>query len=278
MAGGYGSAKAVRVPGGYRLTGEWRFCSGIRHATWVRGNTALVESEAAEPSANPSVDEMAPGRAMLFFPREQAEVLDVWQVSGLRGTGSDTCRVTDLFVPEHMALLPQAQEPGPLYRIGTNHVFQAGFASVALGLARGTLDALIDLASGKMARGMSRPLREHHMVQSRVGVAEATLGSTRAYLRKTVEELWESVKSTHELSVEHRVRLRLATTFTMHRCAEVVDIAYHTAGGDAVFAKNGFERRFRDMHAVTQQVQARQDHYEVAGQYFLGLDPDRQFI
>src|SRR6476620_11685480 len=85
MAGGYGSARAVRVPGGYRLTGEWRFCSGIRHATWLRGNTALVEDEAAEPSSDPSVDEIAPGRAMLFFARAQAEVLDVWQVSGLRG-------------------------------------------------------------------------------------------------------------------------------------------------------------------------------------------------
>jgi alkylation response protein AidB-like acyl-CoA dehydrogenase len=215
---------------------------------------------------------------MLFFPASDAQIDPVWEVSGLRGTGSDTVRVTDLFVPEHRTALHGQREPGPLYALGTNQVFQAGFASVALGTARATLDALIELASGKTARGMSSRLREHHMVQSRVAVAEATLGSARAYFRKTVDDLWRDTKAAGAVSMEHRVRLRLATTFTMHQCAAVVDSAYHTAGGDAIFQKQAFERRFRDMHAVTQQVQARQDHYEAVGAYFLGLEPDRSFL
>jgi len=277
-AGGYGPAKAVRVPGGYRLTGEWRYCSGIRHATWLRANTSIVSDASASPLADPSVDETGANRGMLFFPASDAEIVRVWDVSGLRGTGSDTCRVSDLFVPEQRSVVRPAPEQGPLYVLGTNQVFMAGFGSVALGLARSTLDALIDLAAGKTARGMSNHLREHHMVQSRVAIAEATLESARAYFRNTIENLWQDVKATHAVSLEHRVRLRLATTFTMHQCASVVDTAYHTAGGDAIFAKNGFERRFRDMHAVTQQVQARQDHYESAGQWFLGLEPDRSFL
>jgi indole-3-acetate monooxygenase len=54
----------------------------------------------------------------------------------------------------------------------------------------------------------------------------------------------------------------------------VVDAAYHMAGATAVFRAQPFERRFRDIHAIAQQIQARDIHYESVGQVLLGLDPD----
>jgi hypothetical protein len=54
----------------------------------------------------------------------------------------------------------------------------------------------------------------------------------------------------------------------------VVDMAYHAAGSTAIFEENPFERRFRDIHTVSQQVQGRQEHFETVGQYLLGLAPD----
>jgi len=75
------------------------------------------------------------------------------------------------------------------------------------------------------------------------------------------------------LSEEQRIALRLASTWTIHQAAAVVDVAYHMAGASAVFSSNKFERRFRDMHAIAQQIQARDTHYEDVGKALLTASP-----
>jgi alkylation response protein AidB-like acyl-CoA dehydrogenase len=271
MAGGQGPATAVKVQGGFRLTGQWAFGSGMRQATWLRAICRLVDET---PTAlRPTRDGY-----ILFVPVEQVEVRDVWNVSGLRGTGSDTYSVADLFVPDDHSVQEKCQEDGPLYVFGTNQVFSIGFASVALGIARASLEALIDFAANKKPRGVSGLLREQARTQMQVAESEATLRSARAFLHEAVAEAWEHVSRTHTLSMDDRVLLRLATTFTIHRCKDVVDTAYHLAGGNAIFADHPFERRFRDMHAVTQQMQAREDHFEAVGRFLMGLEPDDQWL
>ena len=76
-----------------------------------------------------------------------------------------------------------------------------------------------------------------------------------------------------ELDEEQRTFLRLASTWTIHQAASVVDAAYHMSGSTAVFSKGAFERRFRDMHAIAQQLQARDTHYEAAGLAMLSAKP-----
>jgi indole-3-acetate monooxygenase len=273
LAGGHGAAKAVRVGGGYRLTGQWNFGSGLHQATWLRATCDLVDE-----SGRPLLEHRARGSLILFFPVGDARIDEVWRVSGLKGTGSDSYSVADLFVPEKRAVQKQPLEPGPLYVFGSNNVFATGFASVALGIARATLDALLDLAVNKRPRGVNGVLREQPVVQSQVAQAEASLRSARAFLHETIAAAWQAAESEGRLSLERRSLLRLATTFAIQRSAEVVDTAYHTAGATAIFESNAFERRFRDMHAVTQQMQARQDHYETVGKYFLGLEPQSEWL
>ena len=94
----------------------------------------------------------------------------------------------------------------------------------------------------------------------------------RAYLYATVTEVWRDLTRTGETTDEQRIALRLAATWTIHQCASVVDTAYHMSGATAVFAKNPFERRFRDMHAIAQQIQARDTHYEDAGKAILSAN------
>lgn len=269
------------VDGGYRLTGQWAFASGCRHATWLAGRGPVAGAE-----GRPQLDaDGAPLLRMFLFPASDAEILDVWQVSGLRGTGSDTYVVSDLFVPEdRVVLLPlhDPREAGPLYRFvggaSFNAVFAVGFASVALGIARATLDAFLDLARNKSPRGLRGILREQAMIQGQVGQAEATLRSVRAFLRETVAEVWEEVSCTGEITLEQRVLVRLATTHAIQTAARVVDSAYHAAGSTAIFTTNPFDRRFRDAHAVAQHLQGRQEHYETTGQFFLGLQPDTEWM
>jgi len=260
------------VPGGYRATARWDFASGGRQASWLGAHVRVVEADGTPRlKANG-----APEIRTIVFPATSATMYDVWDVIGLNGTGTDSYSVDNLLIPEKFAALrddPSAlREKGPLYLLTTNMVFGLGFAAVSVGVARATLDAAIDLARGKASAGL-KAMRENNAVQGVIGRNEASLRAARAYLYATAGEVWRDLTRTGNLTDEHRAALRLASTWTIHQAASVVDAAYHMAGATAVFSANKFERRFRDMHAIAQQIQARDTHYEDVGRMILTADP-----
>ncbi len=260
------------VPGGYRANARWDFASGSRQASWLGAHVQVVEADGTrrrKPNGAPEV-------RTILFPVASATMYDVWDVIGLNGTGTDSYSVDNLFIPEKFAALrddPSAlRENGPLYNLTTNMVFGLGFAAVSVGVARATLDAAIDLARGKSPAGL-KAMRENNAVQGTIGRNEASLRAARAYLYATATEVWRDLTHTGNFTEDHRAALRLASTWTIHQAASVVDAAYHMAGATAVFSANKFERRFRDMHAIAQQIQARDTHYEDVGKMILTADP-----
>jgi alkylation response protein AidB-like acyl-CoA dehydrogenase len=271
-------ARAVAVDGGYRVSGTWSFASGCRHATWLGGHAPIVEADGA---ARRRGDGSQDSRTMLF-PSARAEIVDVWHVSGLRGTGSDAFTVSDLFVPHAYSVSrddpAERRHPGALYCFPSGSLYASGFAAVALGLARTMLDAFVELARDKTPRGGRRTLRDNHVVQSHVAQAEARLRSARMFLVGSLDEIWRDVGRSGTLTLDQRMTIRLAATYAIHQAKDVADIAYQAAGSSAIFTAGAFERRFRDIHAVTQQLQGRQAHFETVGQFLLGLDPDTQFL
>ena len=203
---------------------------------------------------------------------------DTWHVVGLRGTGSDTYTVSDLFVPDDhtveraAAVLPR--EPGLLYAFSSSNVYSAGFAGVALGIARGMLDAFVELARDKIPRGARRSLRDNHVIQAQTAQSEARIGAARAFLLRALDEIWDQAARTGRLSLDHNTTIRLASTWAIHQARDAVDTLYHAAGATAIFEENPFERRFRDINTVVQQYQGRQSHFETVGQVLLGLGPE----
>src|SRR6476660_2085034 len=256
------------VPGGYKASARWDFASGSRQASWLGAHVRVVEAD-GKPRRKA---DGSPEIRTILFPVTSATMYDVWDVIGLRGTGTDSYSVEDLFIPEKFAALrddPSAlREKGPLYQLTTNMVFSMGFAATSLGVARATLDAAIDLARGKTPQGL-KAMRDNNAVQGLIGRTEASLRAARAYLYATAAEVWRDLSSGEPITEQHRIALRIAATWTIHQSASVVDTAYHMAGATAVFAANKFERRFRDMHAIAQQIQARDTHYEDAGKAIL---------
>ncbi|MHC6157382.1 acyl-CoA dehydrogenase family protein [Bradyrhizobium elkanii] len=262
-------AHEVRAePGGYRASARWDFASGSRQASWLGAHVRVVE---ADGSPRKRADG-SPEIRTILFPMSQAVMYDVWDVIGLKGTGTDSYSVDNLFIPEKFAALrddPAAcREPGPLYKLSTNMVFSMGFAATSLGVARAMLDATTELARGKTPQGL-KAMRDNNAVQGQIGRTEASLRAARAYLYATAHDVWSDLASGDPITEAHRVAIRIASTWTIHQSAAVVDIAYHMAGATAVFAKNPFERRFRDMHAIAQQIQARDTQYEDAGKAIL---------
>jgi alkylation response protein AidB-like acyl-CoA dehydrogenase len=259
------------VPGGYIANARWDFASGSRQASWLGAHVRVVEADRTprkKPDGSPEI-------RTILFPVTSATMYDVWDVIGLKGTGTDSYSVDNLFIPEKFAALrddPAAlREKGPLYKLSTNMVFSMGFAATALGVARATLDAAIELARGKTPQGL-KAMRENNSVQGLIGRTEASLRAARAYLYATADEVWRDLACGDPITEEHRVALRIASTWTIHQSASVVDTAYHMAGATAVFAANKFERRFRDIHAIAQQIQARDTHYEDAGKAILSAN------
>jgi alkylation response protein AidB-like acyl-CoA dehydrogenase len=265
-------AHEVRAePGGYRANARWDFASGMRQAGWLGAHVRIVEADGTprkKPDGSPEI-------RTILFPITSATLYDVWDVIGLKGTGTDSYSVDNLFIPERFAALRDdlsaVRETGPLYRITTHMVYAMGFGAVSLGVARAMLDAITELARGKTAAGLSA-MRENHAIQGTIGRLEASLRAARAYLFGTAREVWEHLLAGGIITEEHRVAMRLASTWTIQQAASVVDTAYHMAGATAVFRANGFERRFRDMHAIAQQVQARNAHFEDAGRSILNND------
>src|ERR1700682_2841282 len=261
------------VPGGYRATARWYFASGSRQANWLGAHVQIVEADGTrrrKPNGAPEV-------RTILFAVESATMHDVWDVIGLSGTGTDSYSVDNLFIPEKFAALrddPTAlREKGPLYRLTTYTMFGLGFAAVSLGVARATLDAAIELARGKASVGI-KAMRENNAVQAAIGRTEGNLRAARAYLYAAAADVWRDLtRPGGEITEEHRIALRLASTWTIHQAAAVVDAAYHMAGATAVFSANRFERRFRDMHAIAQQIQARDTHYEDVGRAILSASP-----
>ncbi len=274
LAWGATAGEARAVPGGYRVTWRWRFASGSRQASWIGAHVQIIEPD-GQKRLKP--DGKIALRTILF-PVKSATFHDVWDVVGLKGTGTDDYAVEDLFVPEKYSALrddaSEQRESGPLYKISSSMMYGLSFAAIALGVARATLDAAIETARGKTSRDLKTGMKHNNVVQATIGRGEAKLRGVRAYLYSTLDEVWREIEAGKKLTTDHRLALRLASTWAIHQAAEVVDAAYHMAGATAIFHAQAFERRFRDIHAITQQIQARDIHYESVGQALLGLDPD----
>jgi alkylation response protein AidB-like acyl-CoA dehydrogenase len=270
--------RAVRVDGGYRLTGSWSYASGLHEATWLGAHTFVVNADGT-PARH--ADGSAVVRTLLF-PKAQATITDAWSVMGLRGTGSDTYEVTELFVREAYAAArddaAERRERGPLYCFSSGNLYASGFACVSLGIARALLDAYVALASAKTAHRAKRTLRESAVVQTQVGLADARLSAARSHLHATLRQVGASAAASGEVTLAERVRIRQAASYASREGREVGTLLYHGAGAEAIFSSGPWERRLRDLHSVSQQVQGRDDHFEAVGRFLLGLPPDSPFI
>ncbi|MCB1738814.1 MAG: acyl-CoA dehydrogenase family protein [Gammaproteobacteria bacterium] len=269
--------------GGYRVSGEWQFASGCRQATWMGVHTPVLESDGGVRQ----VDGRTHIRTLLF-PVEKARLLYDWNPIGLRGTGSDSYRVDEVFVPEAFSSTREdpllCREPGPLYRFTMQGLYAVGVAGVALGIARRMLDEFIELAARKTPRGLSR-LADSATVQDGLARREAALAAARAWLITVLEEIYTQVPEprpgeagagagvARPIDVADRARVRLACIQTISESIAAADWVYKSAGVSAIFPGSVFERRFRDMHTLSQQIQSRDAHYSSVGQVLLGSPP-----
>lgn len=265
------SGRAVVVPGGYRVDGRWSYGSGIQHSRWVIGNCIVYDGDEPRPGADG-----LPEMRIVILPTAECEIHDTWRVSGLRGTGSHDYSVIDRFVPDEQTLIAfvaEPYEPGPLYACPFITIFAASVAAPPLGMARGAIDALVELAGSKTPMGSRQRLRDRPSIQADVARAEGLVGGARAFLFERLSALWARLTSGAPVTLNDRALVRLAGTHAAIGAAQAVDLMYNAGGGTAIYESCPLERHFRDVHAATQHIGVAPGNFEIAGRVLLGLDP-----
>jgi alkylation response protein AidB-like acyl-CoA dehydrogenase len=263
--------QAYLFDGGDRVRGHFNFASGIDHANWLYCPCFVMQGE--EPQ---TTEAGTPRVRAMWLPPDQATIKDTWSVVGMRGTGSQDFIVKDIFVPAANTcfLGDPAAEAGPLYnpRLVLAFLFTTVVAN-SLGIARGAIDAFIELAASDSSTASTVVLRDRPFVQARLAEAEAILDAARAYVVDSVGILWKEVCADAHDPVRAIAQARLAIVHAMHEAVRSVDLVFHAAGTNAIYCRNPLERYFRDIHVAVQHNAAFPAHYKSAGKVLMGLRP-----
>jgi alkylation response protein AidB-like acyl-CoA dehydrogenase len=261
--------RAQRVPGGYRVSGRWPFASASVHAEWIGCGCLVYEDDAPAKDAHD-----APVVRSALLPAAACEILDTWHATGLEGSGSHDFVVRETFVPERHTFSLLHDPPridAPLYRFPWMVLVNA--PGVPLGIARGALGALRELAATKVTMPSGRLLREDPLVQAAYARAETLVGSARSYLFEAVGALWDTLVAGRPLSLDARVEFRLATIHAFRASREAVQSLYECGGGSALYRSSPLDRQLRDVTTIAQHALVNARGLLEMGRARLGLDP-----
>ena len=273
---GSGSARpegtATITEGGYVINGRWNYLSGIDHSTALFLNCRLLKHDGS-PARN---DDGSPATQVVVAPVASGTVIDNWATLGMRGTASNDCEYSDVFVPAHHSYRrgDPSYHPGPLYNPAQTSILISWTlaAANALGMARGAMNAFHDLATGAGTTNSPMLLRDRNYVQITYGECEAILDGARTYVLDAVGSMWDAQVHDRADLMERAVRARLAITHAIRRSVDVVDLMFNVAGTNAIHRSVGLERFFRDLHVSGQHISGLPNNFEYGGQVLMGAE------
>jgi alkylation response protein AidB-like acyl-CoA dehydrogenase len=247
------TGKAVRVDGGYRVTGKFQFGSGSAHASWI-GAGFVVHDDAGNPVLDANG---GPDCRIGFLPRTDVEFLGNWDVMGMVGTGSYDYLVDDVFVPDRFTMETFSTvpvRPEPVYKLGLLGIGVGGHAPVALGIATRALEEVVRIASKKNRPGYDGAVGESQLFLRDFAKNEALLQAARAYVYQAHGDAEDSARRGEDITDEQRARLRQVTTWVQEVAGEIVQFAHRWAGSQAIRNPSALGRCSRDIAVATQHM------------------------
>jgi 3-hydroxy-9,10-secoandrosta-1,3,5(10)-triene-9,17-dione monooxygenase len=273
---------AVKVDGGYVVSGGWDYSSGCDVATHFIGGAVIVPTPSDEP-----VD-----TRWVAMRRDQYEIIDNWNTLGMRGTGSRRVVVENLFIPEHHTVpspnptRPVVEFPGrnvhenPIYRAGPLvPLLISEPAAVAVGIAQAAIDEYIEVLTTRHQYGPASPLRADLTVFQRIlGQATALVDTAEAALwhvaRSWTEQSEHAAATGVPVSDENERRLILVEQQVIELSSQAVELVFRTGGSSAARKGERIERYFRDLNMVRTHVTLQYERtWENVGQLRLGMPP-----
>ena len=246
--------RLTEVDGGFELTGRWSFSSGCDHAEWALVG-ALVMGEKGK-----AVDFLT-----VLVPRSDYEIDDVWDVIGLRGTGSNDLIIEKAFVPAHRVLRNyehsqlrgpgQKVNTGPLYKLPFGAIFTTAITAPIVGVVDGCLAAYVAMMGDRhrLSLGGGR-FAEDPFAQVAVARAASETDAAILQLDRNISALLDCAVAGEEIPMELRLRTRRDQVRATERALTAVDILFKTAGGNSLKRGNPIERAWRDAHAGSVHV------------------------
>jgi alkylation response protein AidB-like acyl-CoA dehydrogenase len=264
------SGRAIEDGDRYVVNGRWSLVSGCMHASWI-AVMCMVEKDGEVEMLAPN----APHMRLFYLPREAHRIVDTWHVGGLRGTGSHDCELKDATVPSarSFALGDPSQIDSPRGRMPIACTMSAGCASICLGIANASLQALVALATDKVPVDGGPGLRDRAPVQALVAQLQTRLDSMRDILHKASDRLWDTAVAGRDIDANDIGALLSAAVTTAQQCRSAVTEIYAAAGASSLYTDSPIERAHRDIHAVMQHIALQPFWLEQAGRVKLGLEP-----
>ncbi|MBZ4415393.1 acyl-CoA dehydrogenase family protein [Myxococcus sp. RHSTA-1-4] len=261
---------AMQVDGGYRVTGRWNFASNCRRTDWLFGNCVVLGPD-GQPRPGP-VEGLPETRAMVV-PARDVRIEEHWDVLGMRGTGSHDILI-DTFVPQQRTFdifTGQPAVPGPCYMVPVLH-YALHIGAVAAGIAQGAVDDLLVLArSGKRRLYARTSLIDSPVFRNRLGRAETGARAAHDTLRRMGEVFWEACKHSPQAAFAMAPQVSATLAWVAETAAEVVTACYHAGGGTTVRDGTSLQRRFRDIHTLTQHAAVAEGWFTQEGSALLGF-------
>ncbi len=249
------NGKLVPEDGGYRLSGHWSFCSGIDGADWM-----LLLGIAGMLSDDPPI----PDLRFSVVPKSEGTVIDDWKVIGLRGTGSKSFALEDVFVPEHrmvsLADLGEGTAPGsrihdsPLYSVPVWSIFPFTISAAVSGIARGGLESYLESMKQRSTKYGHEPLSAKPTIQLRVSEASALIDAAELLYRRSLCETVDKIFAEEPLSMEHRIRSRRDQAFSIKMARQAADLLFAAGGGGGIYDSGHVQRAFRDLQAIQSHI------------------------
>ena len=274
------SGKVTQAEGGFRLSGKWSFCSGVDNAQWM-----LLGAIAGMISTDPPI----PDIRYLLLPRTDCRVIDDWDVLGLRGTGSKTVVVENVFLPAHRMVknedLVNGTAPGgrihesPLYRAPVWAVFPFCISSPANGIARGAFESYVEEMRSRTSAFDHSPLAKKPTIQLRLAEAGALIDAGDLLYKRSLVETIDKALVGETMSLEHRIRSRRDQGYSVLMAKRAAELLLTAEGGKGIYESNHVQRAFRDLHALSGHIVGGWDMPALNyGQIILGGPPADPFF
>ncbi|MSQ19432.1 MAG: acyl-CoA dehydrogenase [Betaproteobacteria bacterium] len=273
MIAGHGApmGKARRVPGGFIISGNWSYGSGVKHADFLHSGGMVCNDDGSPVIGANGL----PETRVFVIPREACVLGDNWDVMGLRATGSIDYTCKDVFIPEGATHLTECTTPkrgGPLFTLGIRGMSTIGHTGFTLGVGRRMLDELAALAQVK--KGRFGLLGDGESFLENFGAAEAKLRAAKAFAYETWRDIEQSLYRGEPLSTRQGTMHRLSLNHVTWTIAEVSRFAYYAAAGNSLRA-SALQRFFRDMHGATQHATSSAPILRDCGRELAGVTPDK---
>jgi indole-3-acetate monooxygenase len=274
VGGGFAPrGQAVAGADSYLVNGRWAFASGCQHSRFLIGNCVIIENGRPRPGLLPGSNDV---RAMLFRS-DQVTIIDTWEVTGLRGTGSHDIEVKNLRVPCDDSLdifLGQSCVPGALYKAPVVS-FALHIGAVGVGIARHALTDIIALVqTNKKRLYAGSALADSPLFHYRLAHAETSLRAARELLMAESRTVWESSLAGRSPTPAESARVISSVAWAAQTAASIVDTCYTAGGGTAPYNSSSLQRHLRDIHTLTQHAAVNEAMLARAGAFLIGKSPD----